>query len=160
MTPFSVGFSVSTLDHVAVSPLLSWNRTKVTENFATRFCKRAEITGTILPHQTVCCACLSFRLLGEQWCSIRLTAPRTTWLPPSNRGSITKQERSAERRAQLPGRAVRSCAPIAAKQGGLHSHFRAYLWGFRIEKKMWARSGRLKQIIIPSILIWVSLNFS
>lgn len=37
---------------------------------------------------------------GAQWCSIRLTAPRTTWLTLSNRGLI-KQESAAER-CRLP----------------------------------------------------------
>lgn len=107
---------------------------------ATGFCKNAEITGTILPHQTVCCGCLSFRLLGEQWCSIRLTARWTTWLPPSNRGSIMKQERSAARRAQ-------SAAPCGHVRPLLPNKvvFTAYLRGFRMGGKSWALSERSKQ---------------
>lgn len=76
---FSGLLSVSTLDHVVVSPLLKSFRSHCGVKISPGFGKeKAKITGTILPHQTVCSARLSFRLPGEQWCSIRLTAPRTT----------------------------------------------------------------------------------
>lgn len=75
---FSGLLSVSTLDHVAVSPLLKSFSGHCGVKISPGFGKKAKITGTILPHQTVRSARLSFRLPGEQWCSIRLTAPRTT----------------------------------------------------------------------------------
>lgn len=88
--------SVSTSDHVAVSPLLKSFSGHCGLKISPGLGKKAKIAGTALPHHTVCSARLSFRLPGEQWCSISLTAPRTTWLPPSNRGSMMKQQRSAE----------------------------------------------------------------
>lgn len=94
---FSGLLSVSTLDHVAVSPLLKSLSGRCGVKISPGFGQKAQISGAILPHQTVCSARLSFRLPGEQWCSIRLTARRTTWLPPSNRGSMKQQQRSAER---------------------------------------------------------------
>lgn len=69
---------------------------------------------------------LSFRLLGEQWCSIRLTAPRTTWLSLSNRGFM-RQGWAAELLLLLLLWPPTHCV---IDRGGLIYDFLTYLWGF------------------------------
>lgn len=133
---FSGLLSVSTWDHVALSLPVKPCRShwKIRHQVPQKRWNKRHICAA--SNSLLCLPLLSSFLLEEQWCSVRLTAPRTTWLPLSNGASITKQERSC---LDAPCGHVRPLLPIHWDSGHI---YRNLGWG---EKKIWALSGTLKQ---------------